>query len=91
MSTVFSVRLSMTSALLSYQQGILLLSLQCMHFLQENPTNLNPPLFLYIKILSIDRRRLTSHYHGSKISGPQQSFLTATSFPGFSPTRSVSG
>ena len=44
------------SRLLSYQQEILLLLLQCMRFLQGNPTNQNPPLSNFIIMLSIERR-----------------------------------
>ena len=44
------------SRLLSYQQEILLLLLQCMRFLQGNPTNQYPPLSNFIIMLSIERR-----------------------------------
>ena len=44
------------SRLLSYQQEILLLLLQCMRFPQGNPTNQYPPLSNFIIMLSIERR-----------------------------------
>ena len=44
------------SRLLSYQQEILLLLLQCMRFLQGNPTNQYPLLSNFIIMLSIERR-----------------------------------
>ena len=44
------------SRLLSYQQEILLLLLQCRRFLQGNPTNQQPPLSNFIIMLSVERR-----------------------------------